>query len=72
MYFCNVVIIAKSTIERFARKHPIVAEPLNTWYLITKSEEWASISDMKKTFNHAEYDKLNRRTGAANVTYNKL
>jgi mRNA interferase HigB len=94
--------------ERYARKHPIVAEPLNGWYEITKKGDWSNFAGVKRTFNsvdavgndrycfnikgnefrlialiifrtrtvfilwfgtHAEYDKLNKSIGAANVTY---
>jgi mRNA interferase HigB len=105
-----VVIIAKTTLEGYAKIHPIAAEPLNSWYEITKKESWGSFTDVKKTFNsvdsvgndrycfnikgndfrlivliifrtrtvfilwfgsHAEYDKLNKLTGAAKVTHDK-
>lgn len=105
-----MVIITKTTLEGYAKVHPITAEPLNNWYRITKNENWGNFADVKRTFNsvdavgndrycfnikgndfrlivliifrtrtvfvlwfgsHAEYDKLNKSIGAANVTHDK-
>ena len=105
-----MVIISKTTIEKFAKKHPAAADPLNVWYDVTKKADWSNIKDIKNTFNsvdavgnnryvynikgndfrlialiifkvrtifilwfgtHAEYDKLNKNTGASNIEFKK-
>ena len=96
--------------ERYAKMHPLAAEPLNTWHKITKEENWACFADIKRTFNsveavgndrycfnikgngfrlivliifrtrtvfvlwfgsHAEYNRMNKEIGAANVSYDR-
>ncbi len=105
-----MVIITKTTLERYAKMHPLAAEPLNSWHKITKQENWGCFADIKRTFNsvdavgndrycfnikgndfrlivliifrtrtvfvlwfgsHAEYDRMNKKIGAANVGHDK-
>jgi mRNA interferase HigB len=49
-----MVIITKSTLEKFAKIHPIAAEPLNNWYTITKEANWRNFADIKKSFNSVD------------------
>ena len=105
-----MVIIAKTTLERYAIIHPLAAEPLNNWYKITKEENWSCFADVKHSFNsvdavgndrycfnikgndfrlivliifrartifvlwfgsHIEYDRMNKKIGAANISHAK-
>lgn len=50
-------IISKTTINRYIRSHP-GAKPkqsLNQWYRTTKNSDWSCHSDLKKSFNSADY-----------------
>ena len=55
-----MVIITKTTLEKYIRKHSLAAEPLNTWYDIVKKTDWSSFSDVRNTFNSADYVGNNR------------
>lgn len=55
-----MVIITKKTIEKYALKHNTAAEPLNTWYGIAKQANWSNITDVRNTFNKADYVGNNR------------
>lgn len=55
-----MVIITKTTIEKYALKHSIAADPLNTWYAIAKQADWGSFQDVRDTFNSADYVGNNR------------
>jgi mRNA interferase HigB len=46
-----MVIISKTILADFAKKHPDVAEPLNNWYDITRRADWKSFADIKTIFN---------------------
>ncbi|MBE7641780.1 type II toxin-antitoxin system HigB family toxin [Salegentibacter sp. BLCTC] len=43
-------IIAKSTLREFWKKHSDSEQYLKTWYETAKSSNWASPSDIKKTY----------------------
>ena len=49
-----MVIISKTTIERYAKKYPTAADPLNTWHDITKRVDWKNFADVKKYFNSVD------------------
>lgn len=50
-----MVIISKSVLARFARKHPDSTEALNDWWRKARMADWKSLSDVKQTFNSADY-----------------
>ncbi|MBC8151692.1 MAG: type II toxin-antitoxin system HigB family toxin [Bacteroidetes bacterium] len=50
-----MVVIAKSTLTRFAEIHPTAAEPLERWYTLTLRADWATLSDIKQVFNSVDY-----------------
>jgi mRNA interferase HigB len=52
--FAEMVIISKTILSDFALYHPDVAEPLNSWYEITRRADWKSFTDIKKTFNSVD------------------
>lgn len=49
-----MVVIAKSTIDEFIKKHPTAAEPLTNWYKETKLANWSNYNEMKQTFNSVD------------------
>lgn len=50
-----MVIISKSVLARFAWKHPDSTEALNDWWRKTRIADWKSLTDVKQTFNSADY-----------------
>lgn len=50
-----MVVISKTILARFGRRHPDAAAALNTWYSRTKAADWASFTDVKGTFPTADY-----------------
>ncbi|MFT4093250.1 MAG: type II toxin-antitoxin system HigB family toxin [Niabella sp.] len=55
-----MVIIKKTTIEKYALLHSTAAEPLNSWYKAVRRADWGSFADLRKTFNSADYVGNNR------------
>ncbi|ANH81743.1 addiction module toxin RelE [Niabella ginsenosidivorans] len=55
-----MVIITKTTIEKYARRHTVAAEPLNTWYATAKAADWGHFPDVRNTFKSADYVGNNR------------
>lgn len=49
-----MVIITKTTLEKFAKIHPGAAEPLNNWYTITRTAGWRNYADIKQSFNSVD------------------
>ena len=49
-----MVIISKTILADFAKKHPSVTEALNSWYEITRKEDWSNFADIKNTFNSVD------------------
>lgn len=45
-----MVIIAKTALDNFSRKHPVAAVSLNRWYDIAHQANWSEFSEIKKTF----------------------
>jgi mRNA interferase HigB len=50
-----MVIIAKSTLTRFATKHSDTLVPLLEWYDVVSDANWSNVHDVKQTFNSADY-----------------
>ncbi|NJN33677.1 MAG: type II toxin-antitoxin system HigB family toxin [Saprospiraceae bacterium] len=50
-----MVIIAKSALIKFAEKHSATIVPLMEWYDIISDADWSNISDVKNSFNSADY-----------------
>jgi mRNA interferase HigB len=53
-------IVTLSKIKEFAEKQPGADVALRDWYFKTKRSEWTSLSDVKQTFNSADYVGNNR------------
>jgi mRNA interferase HigB len=46
-----MVIISKSTLNKFGDEHPESKDALLNWYQITKFADWSNYHELKKTFN---------------------
>ncbi len=49
-----MVVISKSKLSAYTEDHSDVADALNQWYLIAKSQNWKKFSDVKLTFNSVD------------------
>lgn len=47
-------IIAYRAIREFYEQYPDAKEPLDRWYNLTQKANWEDISDVRKTFPHAD------------------
>jgi len=50
-----VVIISKTILKEFGLDHSDAIDALNTWYLITKEQDWGNLAELKNTFNSVDY-----------------
>jgi mRNA interferase HigB len=50
-----VVVISKTKLTKFSKRHNDAAEPLNEWWDKTRQADWATYQDLKKTFNSADF-----------------
>ncbi len=48
-------IISFATIRNYTQKHADADVPLRDWYKKTEKADWASLADVKLTFNSADY-----------------
>lgn len=55
-----MVIIKKSTITQYGINHAEVAQALDDWYEIVSQMNWATLHDIKRTFNSVDYVGDNR------------
>ena len=46
-----MVIIAKSTLNKFGENHPESKDALLNWFRITKNTDWKNYHELKKSFN---------------------
>ena len=49
-----MVIVTKTKLNAFCRKHSAAAEPLNYWYQITAKANWKNFSDIKNDFHSVD------------------
>jgi len=49
-----MVIISKSTINKFGNDYPDCEDALSNWYKITKIANWNNYHELKKTFNSTD------------------
>ncbi|TZF84950.1 type II toxin-antitoxin system HigB family toxin [Pedobacter sp. BS3] len=49
-----MVIIAKTSINIFAHKHPASKAALNSWYQIVKEVNWGNFNDVRNTFGSVD------------------
>jgi mRNA interferase HigB len=50
-----MVVISKTKIVDFGQYHAGAVDALNEWYDKTKEADWASLRDIKGTFNSVDY-----------------
>ncbi len=50
-----MVIISKTILKEFGLDHSDAIDALNTWYLITKEQDWGNLAELKNTFNSVDY-----------------
>jgi mRNA interferase HigB len=50
-----MVVISKTTLVTFGRDHADAVEALNDWWEKTKAADWATLRDIKNTFNAVDY-----------------
>lgn len=50
-----MVVISKTKLTAFGSKHADAVEALNDWWEKTKRADWASLSEIRKTFNSVDY-----------------
>ena len=55
-----MVIISKTSLNKFGTKHPGVVLALNAWYSTVKGADWGSLADIRKDFNTVDYVSDNR------------
>jgi mRNA interferase HigB len=54
-YIVSMRIVTFTRILEFTKKHPRAETALKDWYFKTKRSEWDNITDVKNTFNSADY-----------------
>jgi mRNA interferase HigB len=50
-----MVVISKTRLTDFGRKHGDAVEALNEWWKKTKEANWASLADIRRTFNSVDF-----------------
>lgn len=50
-----MIIITRTRLLAFSKKHPTSIEALNRWYAITKAANWSNFADLKKVFSNVDY-----------------
>lgn len=50
-----MIVITRTRIVDFSKKHPPSVEALNRWYVIIKTADWANFSDLKQEFSNVDY-----------------
>lgn len=48
-------VISKHALSAFWLKHPAARAPLEAWYRLVKASSFSSFSEVRKTFNSADY-----------------
>lgn len=50
-----MVVITKTILQEFGKSHADAIEPLNDWWAKTRKADWATLQDIKNTFNSVDY-----------------
>jgi mRNA interferase HigB len=50
-----MVIITKSTLNKYMYQYPQAAEAITKWYLIVSTMDWANLIELRGTFNSVDY-----------------
>lgn len=49
-----MVIVTKTKLNEFGKKHPTAVEPLNYWHDIVRKADWKNFADIQKDFNSVD------------------
>ena len=55
-----MVIISKTILNEFGRRHAGAAEALNEWYAAVEEADWKNLNEVKARFNRVDYVGDNR------------
>ena len=55
-----MVIISKTILNEFGRRHAGAAETLNEWYAAVEEADWKNLNEVKARFNSVDYVGDNR------------
>ena len=47
-------VITRKTLMKAATRHAGLEAPLDTWYRSAKKAKWKSLTDVRKTYSHAD------------------
>jgi mRNA interferase HigB len=50
-----VVVIAKTILQEFGKSHADAIDSLNDWWAKSRKADWATLQDIKNTFNSVDY-----------------
>jgi len=50
-----MVVISKTILTEFCKKHADAIKPVNEWWIKTKKADWANLDDIKNTFKSVDY-----------------
>ncbi len=50
-----MIVITKSTLNRYKNQYPQAAEAITKWYVVTSTSDWANFNELRETFNSADY-----------------
>lgn len=50
-----MVIITKSTLNRYKNQYPQAAEAITKWYLVVSTTDWANLNELRGSFNSVDY-----------------
>lgn len=50
-----MVVVTKTKLSEYAKKHSASAEPLNYWYNIVSIADWSNLADLRKDFNNVDF-----------------
>ena len=48
-------VISRKTLLAAVKRHAELEKPLDVWYRIAKKAQWHNLTDVKKTYSHADY-----------------
>ncbi|EGY28780.1 hypothetical protein Rin_00012800 [Candidatus Regiella insecticola 5.15] len=55
LYYLPMHILSKKALETFWLKHSVAKSPLEVWYRLVSTSRFDTFTDVKKTFNSADY-----------------
>lgn len=48
-------VISRKALKDFSLAHADAGAPLDSWYRVAKAARWESITDVRRTFPHADF-----------------